>query len=143
MSDAIDNLQAAMARGLAVRPAVGGFPSLAEALRQGGVRHNVWHLPSAQSLYLTDAGPVVHQGQPVATGMVDVPPFDRDAVVTAIREDQAGRTTFEEFLAASWAAGVVRYDVALDERTVTYCGLDGDCYVEAYPAVTLPETPSA
>jgi uncharacterized protein YbcV (DUF1398 family) len=136
-STAIENLRAAFARAMTIRPRVGGFPVLAETLRQAGVRRNLWHLPSAESLYLTDQGPVVNVGTPVATGFVDVPPFDREALVRALRVDQAGGSTFPEFLLASWKAGVVRYDVEFDARTVTYYGCDGESYVESYPEVTL------
>jgi uncharacterized protein YbcV (DUF1398 family) len=68
---------------------------------------------------------------------VDVPPFDREALITALRTDQAGKSTFPEFLAASWRAGVVRYDVDFTARTVSYYGCNGEEYVEKYPAVEL------
>lgn len=137
MSQAIDNLQSAIQRAMAGRPKVGGFPYLAESLRQAGVRRNVWSLPACESLYLTDSGPVVMQGVPLVSGMVDVPPFDREALIKALRTDQAGESTFAEFLSASWRAGVVRYEVDLEGRTVTYHGCHGEQYVEAYPAVRV------
>jgi uncharacterized protein YbcV (DUF1398 family) len=80
-SDAIDNLQAALQRASAGRPAVGGFPYLAETLRRAGVTRNLWFLPACQSLYLTEKGPVVSQGMPLVNGTVDVPPFDREALI--------------------------------------------------------------
>jgi uncharacterized protein YbcV (DUF1398 family) len=137
MSDAIDNLQAALQRASAGRPAVGGFPYLAETLRRAGVTRNLWFLPACQSLYLTEKGPVVSEGMPLVSGTVDVPPFDREALITALRTDQAGQSTFPEFLAASWRAGVVRYDVDFDKRIVTYFGCSGDEYAEQYPAVEI------
>jgi uncharacterized protein YbcV (DUF1398 family) len=137
-SKAIENLQAAMTRAMAIRPKVGGFPVLAETLRQAGVRRNIWHLPSAQSLYLTDHGAVMNLGTPLTTGFTNVPPFDRDALVRALRRDQAGETTFPEFLLASWKAGVVRYEVDFAERHVTYYGCDGESHLEAYAAATVP-----
>jgi len=54
-----------------------------------------------------------------------------------LRTDQAGESTFPEFLAASWRAGVIRYDVNFAARTVTYYGCNGEEYTEAYPAVDL------
>ena len=137
MSDAIDNLQAALQRAFAGRPAVGGFPYLAETLRRAGVTRNLWFLPACQSLYLTEKGPVVTQGMPLISGTVDVPPFDREALITALRTDQAGESTFPEFLAASWRAGVVRYDVDFSKRIVTYFGCSGDEYTEQYPGVEI------
>nr|WP_261567738.1 DUF1398 family protein [Frankia gtarii] len=61
------------------------------------------------------------------------------AVIAAIRADQAGHTSFPEFLNACWRAGVTDYEVDLRARTCTYHGVaTGDQYVEAYPAITLP-----
>ncbi len=137
MSNAIDNLQAAQQHAMRIRPQVGGFPYLAEALRRAGVTRNIWTLPACQSLYLTTAGPVVVQGTPLMTGSADVPPFDQVALITALRTDQAGKSSFPEFLAAAWQAGVVRYDLDLAARTVTYYGCYEEVYVEAYPAVEL------
>lgn len=137
MSKAIDNLEEALRRATAKRPKAGGFPHLAETLRQAGVTRNLWFLPACESLYLTNDGAVVSQGQPLESGTVDVPAFHREALITALRTDQAGHSTFPEFLAASWRAGVVRYDVDFVARTVTYYGCNGEDYVEAYPAVKL------
>jgi uncharacterized protein YbcV (DUF1398 family) len=137
MSTAIENLKSAQQRAMAGRPKVGGFPYLAEVLRQAGVTRNLWSLPSCQSLYLTDKGAVMMQGTPLVTGMADVPPFDCDALVTALRTDQAGKSTFPEFLAATWKAGVVSYHVDFAERVVTYSGSAQEKYVESYPAVEI------
>ena len=58
-------------------------------------------------------------GTPLASGTVDVPRFNRDALITALRVDQAGESTFAEFLEASWKAGVVRYEVGFSARSVS------------------------
>ncbi|WMY72506.1 DUF1398 family protein [Buttiauxella selenatireducens] len=137
MSKAIDNLQAAMKKAMANRPAVGGFPYLAETLRAAGVKTNEWTLPSCQSLYITDLGPVVVPGLPLETGIADVPVFNQLAVIHALREDQTGRTSFPKFLAAIWQAGIVRYSVDFTARQVTYFGCHGESYVEAYPDVAV------
>jgi uncharacterized protein YbcV (DUF1398 family) len=137
MSKAIDNLQAAQKRAMAVRPKVGGFPYLAEVFRQAGVAKNQWFLPSCQSLYLTGVGPVAIPGTPLVSGAADVPAFDREALIRALRTDQAGESTFPEFLAATWRAGVVRYDVDFAARNVAYYGCDGEAYIETYPAVEI------
>ena len=139
MSKAIENLEAAFTRGMAMRPKVDGFPYLAESLRRAGVARNLWFLPACESLYLTNDGPVVTQGQPLMSGTLDVPRFDQEALITALRTDQAGESTFPEFLAASWRAGVVRYDVDFTARTVAYYGCNGEAYVESYPAVDLAQ----
>jgi uncharacterized protein YbcV (DUF1398 family) len=136
-SQAIDNLQAALQRAMAGRPKVGGFPYLAETLRRAGVVRNLWDLPSCQSRYLTEAGPVVTQGTPLITGTADVPPFDQAALIRALRTDQAGESTFPQFLTAAWQAGVVHYEVDFAARTVAYYGINGEKYVEEYPAVEV------
>lgn len=138
MSKAIDNLTEAMRTAEEVRPRVGGFPYLAEVLRKAGVTRNIWSLPSSQSLFLTQLGPVVMQGNPLVNGTIDVPAFDEEALIRALRIDQAGESTFPEFLEASWRAGVVRYDVNFEARTVAYQGCNGEEYIEAYPLVAIP-----
>jgi len=135
MSKAIDNLNRAMEQAARIRPKVGGFPYLAETLRRAGVIRNVWSLPACQSLFFTSEGTVVMQGTPLVSGIADVPPFDREALIQALRVDQAGESTFPQFLEASWRAGVVRYEVDFAARTVAYLGCNGEEYVEAYAAV--------
>jgi uncharacterized protein YbcV (DUF1398 family) len=137
MSTALNNLTEAMKRAEAIRPRVGGFPYLAEVLRQAGVTRNVWSLPSCQSLFLTQAGAVVMQGKPLVTGAADVPPFDEKALIHGLRTDQAGESTFQQFLEGSWKAGVVRYEVDFSARQVVYQGCHGEEYIEAYPAVAI------
>ena len=137
MSRAIENLEAAQQRAMAIRPRVGGFPYLAETLRHAGVIRNTWTLPACQSLYWTKAGPVAVPGSPLVSGAVDVPPFNREGLIQALRIDQAGESTFPEFLQSSWRSGVVRFDVDFEARTVSYYGSNDEQYVEAYPAVEV------
>lgn len=123
---------------MANRPKIGGFPFLAECLRKAGVRHNIWSLPAAQSIYImSDGNAVVQQGTPVIVGMADVPPFDEEALIMALRTDQAGESTFPEFLNAAWSAGVWGYDVDFERHTVTYMGVKGQLYTESYPVIEV------
>ena len=137
MSKAVENLLKALEVAMNIRPKVGGFPYLAEALRRAGIIQNIWNLPSCQSVYLTEHGSVVSQGTPLVSGTVDVPPFDREALIKALRIDQAGQSSFPEFLNASWEAGVVNYVVDFEKRVVNYYGIAGECYSENYPAVEI------
>lgn len=137
MSKAIENLLKAQQFAMSIRPKVGGFPYLAEALRKAGITQNIWHLPSCQSIYLTEYGSVVNQGTPLVNATVDVPTFNREALIKALRTDQAGQSTFPEFLKASWEAGVVSYTVDFEKRIVTYYGVLGESYTENYPAVEI------
>lgn len=144
MSAAVTHLRAAQQAAFTHQPRGAGFPYLAEVLRQAGVHTNTWWLPAMQSLYETELGPVLVPGTPLIDASVEVPPFNRDALIAALSADQAGQTTFPEFAAAAWAAGVVHYVVDLRDRTCTYFGLQGKNYVENYPAVSLsPETERA
>ncbi|WP_432009919.1 DUF1398 family protein [Streptomyces cucumeris] len=137
MSTAVSTLHAALEHGAALRPRVGGFPYLAESLRRAGVSRCRMAVPSNAMLYLTDAGNVVVQGEPLLTGTADLAPFDREALIAALRADQAGETTFPEFVQGCWRAGVVWYDVDLPGRSCVYYGADGDSYTEDYPAVEI------
>lgn len=110
---------------------------MAETLRRAGVTRNVWVLPACQSLYFTKQGTVLTQSQPLLSGITEVPPFNQEALIRALRTDQAGESSFPEFLRASWAAGVVRYEVDLLSRNVTYYGCCDEVYVESYPEVKV------
>lgn len=137
MSKAIENLKQAQSYAMSIRPKVGGFPYLAEALRLAGVTKNEWYLPSCQSVYITKFGPVVSQGTPLVMGMHDIAQFDRDALIRALRTDQEGMSTFPEFLQSTWNAGVVKYDVDFEKRTCTYFGVNGEYYIEEYSSVEI------
>jgi uncharacterized protein YbcV (DUF1398 family) len=129
----------AQQRARAVRPDIGGFPYLAEALRQAGLVTVRCVVPSMTTTYLFDDGAVVAQGTPLVDALAEVPAFDRQAVVAAIRADQAGRSNYPTFLADIWNAGVTDYEVDLLRRTCTYHSISDLAYVETYPAVDLPQ----
>jgi uncharacterized protein YbcV (DUF1398 family) len=132
---AVELIGEALARAAAERPAVGGFPQFADSLRRAGIRRNRWYVPAALALYETEAGPAVMQGASLIDGAAPIGDFDPQALVVAIRADQAGESTFPEFLAAIWAAGVFEYEVDFTARSCTYFGADrGERYVERYPA---------
>ncbi len=137
MSQAVENLMEAQKFAMSIRPKVGGFPVLAESLRQAGVTSNQWSLPSCQSTYNTKDGIVVQLGIPLITQAADVPKFDKQALIQALRKDQAGEIAFPQFLKLSWEAGVISYDVDFEKRTCTYFGAQGESYVEEYPAADL------
>jgi uncharacterized protein YbcV (DUF1398 family) len=137
MNELQQKLQSAMAYAMKNRPKVGGFPFLAECLRKAGVEKNIWSLPSAQSIYITKEGSLVKPGVALASEMTPVPDFDKEALIKALRTDQAGESTFLEFILSAWNAGVVSYEVDFIERTVSYRGALGEEYVESYPKVEV------
>ena len=93
----ITKLTEAQKYAMSVKPNVGGFPYLAQALLQSGITMNRWQLPSCQSIYMMSEGSVVHLGPTLITGTFVVPKFDREALINAIRIDQKGESTFPEF----------------------------------------------
>lgn len=132
-----EKLTEAQKYAMSIRPKIGGFPVLAEVLRQAGIQNNRWSLPSCQSVYLMKEGSVVQQGTPLVSGTYEVPKFDREALITALRTDQEGGSTFPEFLQSAWKAGVIGYDADFIGRKVTYYGVNGESYSEEYPAVEV------
>jgi len=143
MTSIVETITAATAYAAAVRPRVGGFPYLAEALRQAGVTAYFFDVPSMSVVYATGQGDVLQPGMLLRSQKTVIPPFDEAALVSALRTDQQGRSTFPEFVEASLQAGVLRYEVDTVARTCTYHGVHGQRYVEHYPAVDLPPAPAA
>lgn len=139
MNNLVQNLTEAQKYAMSIRPKVGGFPVLAEVLRQAGVQKNLWSLPSCQSVYVMKEGNVVQQGTPLVTGAQAVPKFNREALIAALRKDQEGLGTFPEFLKSSWEAGVIGYEVDFVKRNVKYYGATGEFYLEDYPAVEVKQ----
>lgn len=137
MSKAVENLIQAQKHAMSIRPKVGGFPVLAETLRRAGVSKNFWSLPSCQSIYLTKLGPVVQLGSALLNETADIPQFNQEALIKALRADQAGESTFPQFLQSSWLAGIIGYEVDFEKRTCTYFGAQKEFYVEEYPSVDL------
>ena len=137
MSNVVEKLIETQKYAMSIRPKIGGFPVLAEVLRQSGVVMNRWTLPSCQSVYIMKEGNVVQQGQPIVTGGFEFPKFNLEALIKALRDDQEGRSIFPEFLTQAWKAGVVGYDVDFAGRKVIYYGVNGESYIEEYPAVEI------
>lgn len=93
MNTLINKLTEAQKHAFSIRPQVGGFPVLAEVLRKAGVKFNKWSLPSCQSIYVMEEGSVVQQGQPLVTGTFEIPKFNQEALIKALRTDQAGNSS--------------------------------------------------
>ncbi|KYG62388.1 hypothetical protein AZI86_16260 [Bdellovibrio bacteriovorus] len=137
MTSPQEAIQNAYQRAMEIKPKVGGYPYLAECLRQAGVQKYTYNLPSCQSIYITDKGNVVSQGELLVKGMADVPAFDKNAFINILRISQNGDSTFPEFIKSTWESGVVSYVADLINRKVTYYGALGESYVEDFPAVKI------
>ena len=138
IKNTIEILKNTIEDALKSRPQVGGFPVLAEYLRKAGVLKNRWTLPFAQAIYITSFGNVVLQGPPIITETeAIIPEFNKAALIKVLRTDQAGKSTFPEFLHGAWLAGVVGYSVDFTQRVVHYYGINDEVYTESYPAVEI------
>jgi uncharacterized protein YbcV (DUF1398 family) len=137
MNPSIQKLNDAFQLSMKIRPSVGGFPVLAEVLKQAGVKKNYWSLPSCQSIFVMDSGNVVNQGTPLVMGMNEIFKFDEAALIKALRKDQSGRSSFSEFINEIWNAGVTSYNVNFELRICTYFGVLGESYKEEYAGVDI------
>ena len=86
---------------------------------------------------MSDDEAVVIQNQPLLTGFADIVRFDETKLLRILRLDQAGETSFPEFLQNAWEAGVISYEVDFEARTCSYYGARGEIYVEEYPRVDV------
>lgn len=133
----LNDLKNAMSKSEKVRPKVGGFPYLAECLREEGFTKNTWYLPSGDSFYFTSEDSLVIPGKPLIKDITIYPTYSEEKLINALRKDQEGQTTFPEFLMNTWKSGIVKYEVNFIERYVIYYGADGEEYKETYPAVEI------
>lgn len=133
----LNNFKNAMAKSEKVRPKIGGFPYLAECLREEGLTKNTWCLPSGDSFYFTSEDSLVIPGKPLIGDITTYPTYSEEKLINALRSDQSGKTTFPEFLMNTWKAGVVKYEVHFIERYVIYYGANNEEYKETYPAVEI------
>lgn len=131
MSSLTTHLQKALDVAQDARPPVNGFPHFAEALRQAGISRIETSIATGGSIYHLHDAAVVQQFPAPAQSMAEIPNWDEPALITAIRADQAGRSTFPDFLRGAWDAGVIGFTVDLTARTCTYRGTT-DSYLEHY-----------
>jgi uncharacterized protein YbcV (DUF1398 family) len=134
---ATDRVRDALHHAASIRPPVGGFPYFAEALRVAGLVSIDTALATGSSVYHLSDEAVTDTFAAFGGGLAPVPTWDEAAVIAAIRVDQAGHTTFPEFLAAAWRGGVIHFRVDLIARTCTYYGAAENVYVERYPSVDI------
>lgn len=133
----LNNLNNAISKSETVRPELGGFPYLAECLREEGFTKNTWFLPSGDSFYFTKENSLVIPGKSLINDVTTYPPYSKDKLINTLRADQAGQITFPEFLMKTWKSGIVKYEVNFIDRYVVYYGADGEEYKESYPAVEI------
>lgn len=133
----LNNLKKAMNKAENIQPKVGGFPYLAECLREEGFIKNIWYLPSYDSFYFSRNSSVVIPGKSLIEDVTVYPPYSKSALLNTLRTDQAGQTSFPNFLMNTWRSGVVKYEVNFIDRYVIYYGANGEKYKETYPIVEI------
>lgn len=109
------------------------YPELVKAFIQMGMLSYTVHVATRTILYrFSDGRHVIHEG--------DVRPvnpnekFDKALTIQAVKDTQAGKTNYPEFMDAIIASGVQFYEVTLtgDNKRVTYIGVGGE-YEEKIP----------
>lgn len=135
----LTHLEAALSRAASQQPDTGGFPYLAACLRQEGFIKNTWYLPSGDSFYFSNEATLVIPGKPLIDAACSCPSFSESELITVLRRDQSGQTTFAAFLMGAWHSGVVKYEVDFTQRQVTYYGAKNEVYKERYPLVEIKE----
>lgn len=131
------NIQRAMLKANHIGAESKGFSYLAECLRQEGIVKNIWHLPSEDSFYFSQAGSLVNPGNPLIGRVGPCPDFDQIALIKNIRANQAGKISFPEFLVSLWKAGVIRYEIDFTTRQMSYFDAFDQVYQENYPTVEI------
>ena len=108
------------------------FPEVIRILSEAGVQSYRTDMVRREVTYSMTNGavhvlPMQFAGSPVAG------PFSGEQVVAAIRESQAGRLIYPDFLTRVMDAGTCAYDVDFDGRQAVYYGSGGDSHVERFP----------
>lgn len=111
------------------------YPDLAQKLVNTGVQSYTVEVSSGAILYRLDAGETslhLKKTEPKAISSM----FDTTQTIQAIRDNQAGKTDYAEFMNAIARAGVRFYDAILTgvNKRVIYIGLGG-YYEEKIPIV--------
>lgn len=109
------------------------FPDVVKALMEIGVEsYSVDLVRNVKTFYMpngeTHSKTFDYHGPRIADD------FSGDGVVSALREIQAGRTTYSEFLKQIMKAGATSYQVFIRGMRAVYVGRKGDLHIERFPA---------
>lgn len=108
------------------------FPEAVGALLSAGVESYFVDTARMEEIaYLRDGSSVSHKMTlPPCMAAID---FSADRLIAAIRDAQADRIRYPEFLQRATAAGVLGYWAFLDGRQVVYIGRLGQQHIERFP----------
>lgn len=108
------------------------FPEVVMHLLQAGIERYYVDLVSHQSIYYSVQGETYNVSFPHTQFPAFGSSFQKDTVVDTIREIQAGKIDYLEFLARVMAAGVVGYQAFLTGKQVHYFGKEGALHIEHF-----------
>lgn len=111
------------------------FPKTFETLKSEGVMSYRFDVPTCETVFMGDNGIAYSELLAGAERIEIAPTLDADAVAPAIKRHIANHTPFLDFRIEAARAGVEYWEVAMDARTVTYVGVNGDKHVEQVPAL--------
>ena len=108
------------------------FPEVVRRLHEAGVEsYYADLLGSTRTYYAKNTAYTVDCLEKHGTKAADA--FNAAEVVNAIRQIQAGKILYSEFVEKIMNAGVINYTVYIDGRKVIYFGRRGDFHIEEFP----------
>jgi uncharacterized protein YbcV (DUF1398 family) len=108
------------------------YPDLVQRLIEAGIRSYTVDAGTGTILYrLSEGNHFLHEGHFIREV---APKFSRELTIQAIRDNQQGRSDYQDFMNAIAKAGVRFYEATLEgeNKRVTYIGTGGS-YVESIP----------
>jgi uncharacterized protein YbcV (DUF1398 family) len=109
------------------------YPKIFNALKDAGVESYDADVASHEIIYRGHGETCVEASPHAANHLAISALFDQDGVQRAIRRNQNKQSNFAQFLSDIAQAGVQRYRVDMNARTVTYIGIRAEEYVEKVP----------
>lgn len=110
------------------------FPEVVRNLASVGCEQYHADFRCRQKTYYLDNGETHDEQLPVDAVSL-APQFDGVAIVSALRQAQAGNITYREFIRKCVAAGCVGYFVYIAGRRAIYLGRTGEMHIEMFPVV--------
>lgn len=108
------------------------FPESVARLIKAGFESYYADLLSLKKIYFSKNNTYIHDFK-LTTKKEVAAHFDRSSVVQAIREIQADKIQYQEFLRKIMDAGVIFYVVFMTGKKVIYFGRHGEQHIEEFP----------
>ena len=108
------------------------FPESVARLLKAGFESYYTDLLSLKKIYFSKNNTYIHDFK-LFTKKEVADHFDRTSVIQAIREIQADKIQYQEFLRKIMDAGVIFYIVFMTGKKVIYFGRRGEQHLEEFP----------